>query len=89
MVRVGAKDLYERWKPEGFKEYMTIAEVCAIVKRDKRRLTQLEKQGRIPAPIRVKAGRHRVRLYSQKDLKRIQAYFATAKPGRPKGGTNA
>lgn len=80
---VGSKDNYARWKPAGFKDHKTVAEVCAIVGRDRRRLTQLEKAGRIPAPIRVKVGRLRVRLYSKSEVRTIQRYFKAAKPGNP------
>lgn len=80
---VGSKDNYDRLKPEGFRSFLTVAEVCAIVNRDRRRLTQLEKKGRIPSPIRVKIGRLRVRLYSPEEVKEIQRYFENAKPGNP------
>ena len=86
MVAVGAKDKYERWKPEGFEKHKTVSEVCRIIKRDRRQLIVLEGKGYIPKPIRVKAGRLQVRLYSPDEVAKIVAYFKDIKPGR-KGGS--
>ncbi len=80
------RDHHERWKPEGFETYSTLAEVCAIVGRDRRRITQLEAAGRIPSPIRVPHGSHHVRLYSPVEVERIRTHFANVKNGRPRRG---
>lgn len=80
---VGSKDNYDRFKPDGFEKYKTMAEVCAVVNRDRRRITQLEKAGKLPKPVRVKVGRLSVRLYDAKQVRTIKRYFETAKPGNP------
>lgn len=80
---VGSRDKYDRWKPKGFEDYLTVNEVVTIIKRDRRRLTQLEKAGKLPRPVRVKVGRLQVRLYSPEEVKQIKAYFKNAKPGNP------
>lgn len=80
---VGSKDNYDRFKPEGYEKHLTMAEVCAVVNRDRRRITQLEAQGKLPKPVRVKVGRLRVRLYDKKQVAVIQRYFRHAKPGNP------
>lgn len=81
---VGSTDNYDRWKPVNLRDHKTMAEVCAIVKRDRRRITQLEKAGKLPRPIRVKVGKLKVRLYSPEDVKTIKTYFKNARPGNPK-----
>jgi hypothetical protein len=81
MTNVGQRDKYERWKPEGFEDYMTITELATIVNRDRSRIVQLEREGVIPAPIRVKVGRLRVRLYSLAEVRTIEEWFRDAKPG--------
>lgn len=81
---VGSKDKYERWKPKGFEDYLTVAEVCALVNRDRSRLVQLERQGRLPKPVRVRVGRLYVRLYSPVEVRRIEEHFRNARPGNPK-----
>lgn len=53
-----------------------------LAKRDKSRLLQLEKAGVLAAPIRVKVGRHQVRLYSPEEAAKIVAHFEQARPGR-------
>lgn len=87
MKRVGRTnrvDDYSRWKPEGFKDYLTLGELCAIVKRDPSRIIQLEKVGKIAAPIRVKVGRLSVRLYTADEAATIGRHFESVKTGRPK-----
>jgi len=81
MTNVGQKDNYQRWKPEGFEHYRTMAELCTIVNRDRSRIVQLEREGVIPAPIRVKVGSLHVRLYSPDEVRTIEEWFRTAKPG--------
>lgn len=70
-----------RWKPEGFEGYMTMAELCRVVNRDRSRIVQLEREGVIPAPVRVKVGRLKVRLYSMDEVHAIEEWFRAAKPG--------
>jgi hypothetical protein len=82
---VGSKDDPLRWKPKGFEKHLLIGEVAAIVQRDKSRIKAAEKAGYIPAPIRVKVGRTKVRLYTRADVAKIKKHFDHAKPGpRPK-----
>ena len=81
----GQPDDPARWKPKGFEDYFTIGEVSEIVSRDRSRIRRAESAGNIPAPIRVKIGRHRVRLYAPSEIPAIVRYFKHAKPGRPKG----
>lgn len=81
---VGSKDNYQRWKPDKYKNYLTMAELCAKVQRDRRRITQLEKASVLPAPIRVNVGRLKVRLYSPEQVKLIVKHFKNAKPGNPR-----
>lgn len=80
---VGSKDNYQRWKPDKYKDYLTMAELCAIVRRDRRRIVQLEKTNVLPAPIRVKVGKLSVRLYSLEQARQIEEHFRTARPGNP------
>lgn len=80
---VGSRDDYSRWKPKKYRHFLTRQEVATLVDRDRKRLTQLESVGTIPAPIRVKVGRHQVRLYSPAEVKKIVDYFKANTPGRP------
>jgi hypothetical protein len=82
MTNVGQRDNASRWKPEGFESYLTISELCRIVNRDRSRILQLENEGVIPSPIRVKVGRLKVRLYSPAEVRTIEEWFRHAKPGR-------
>ncbi len=84
MVKAGSKGDFARWKPEGFEDYLTVAEVAAIVHRDTRRIKQLEQAGKLPHPIRVPAGQHQVRLYSPNEVERIRLHFAEVANGRPR-----
>lgn len=83
---VGSSDDYGRWKPEKFKDYLTRQEVATLCGRTRERIWQLERDGIISAPIRVRVGRLHVRLYSPSEVTAIVRHFQTAKPGRPKGG---
>jgi hypothetical protein len=65
----------EALKPDTLKDYKTVIEVCRIIKRDKKVLTRLEKNGRIPSPIRVKRGMLQVRLYSPTEVEQIKKYL--------------
>lgn len=78
---VGSKDNYQRWKPQGFEDHLTMAELCAVVQRDRSRIKQLEKEGVIPSPIRVKVGRLHVRLYAADEVRTIAEWFRNAKSG--------
>lgn len=78
------KENFGRWKPDKYKDFLTTGEVSVLVNRNRSRIQQLERAGRIPKPIRVKVGRHQVRLYSAKEVKFIQEYFKNAKNGRPR-----
>lgn len=80
---VGGHDDLSKWKPHPFEDYYTLGEVAKLVCRDKNRIIVLEKQGRLPNPIRVKVGRHQVRLYDDKQVAKIEKHFKNAKPGRP------
>jgi hypothetical protein len=73
---VGSRDDFSRWKPKGFENHKTAREVADLVGRDKSRLFQLEREGRIPSPIRVKVGRHKVRLYSEAECAKIKEVFS-------------
>lgn len=86
MKLIGRTDGSSRYKPVGFADHLTLAEVANAVGRDKSRIVQLEKAGRIAAPVRVKVGKHKVRLYSKAELSAIVVHFQHAKTGRPKGG---
>lgn len=81
---VGSSDNYDRWKPDKFKDHLTMTELCKRVRRSRDRIKQLEKTGAIPKPIRVKVGRLKVRLYSPEEVAKIEEHFKHAKPGRPK-----
>jgi hypothetical protein len=81
MTNVGQRDKYERWKPEGFEDYLTMAELCRIVNRDRSRIVQLEREGVIPSPVRVKVGRLKVRLYSMDEVRAIEEWFRDSRPG--------
>ena len=72
---VGSKDNYQRWKPDNLKHYKTMAELCAIVERDRSRIIQLERAKIIARPIMVKVGRLKVRLYSPEEVHAIQKHF--------------
>jgi hypothetical protein len=85
MTSAGHKGDPARWKPDSLLHYLTIGELAEKVKRSRVRIKQLEADGKIAAPIRVKVGRHRVRLYSPEEVAIIVKLFKSQKPGRPKG----
>jgi hypothetical protein len=81
---VGSKDNYSRWKPKGFEKHLTMAELCTRVNRTRDRIEQLEKFGKLPSPVRVSVGALKVRLYSPKEVAKIEKHFREARPGAPK-----
>jgi hypothetical protein len=86
MTNVGQRDKSERWKPEGFEHYLTMSELCRIVKRDNSRIRSLEKDAaagkiKFPSPIRVKVGKLSVRLYSPEEVEQVKEWFRHARPG--------
>lgn len=82
--RIGKTDNYDRFKPANMRDHMTRTQVARHVGRSLSRLKQLERQGVLPKPIRVKVGELRVRLYSPADVRKIERHFANAKPGKPR-----
>lgn len=70
-----------RFKPKGYEHYLTISELSKEVDRETSWIKQLERQDRLPAPIRVKVGKLSVRLYSPEMVEEIKAIFATHRPG--------
>lgn len=79
---VGSTDNFNRWKPKNMRNHLTMTELCRVVDRTPARIKQLEKTGRIPAPVRIMVGELPVRLYSPKEVAKIKKHFANAKPGR-------
>lgn len=75
------KPVNDRFKPEGFEHYLTIAELAKVVKRNVSWIKQLERADRIPEATRVKVGLLSVRLYSPEQVQEIESIFATFKPG--------
>jgi hypothetical protein len=78
---VGSTDNFARWKPDNMQDHLTIAELSRRVGRSKDRIKQLEKNGDIPSPVRVNVGELRVRLYSPQEVRKIEEWFANARPG--------
>lgn len=78
---VGAKDDPARWKPPGYEDHFTVGEVATFVGRSKERIYKAEREKQIAAPIRVRIGRLRVRLYSKQERAKIKRYFDQVKPG--------
>lgn len=78
VTRYSGKNTKARWKPKGFEGYLTRGELCAKVERHRSRILQLERAGKIPAPVRVNIGKLSIRLYSPQDVARIVKHF-TAK----------
>lgn len=66
---------YGIYKAPGFEGYLTRGELADRVGKDRKRLTQLEREGKIPAPIRVGHGECKVRLYSPEDVRLVEAWF--------------
>jgi DNA-binding transcriptional MerR regulator len=74
----------EHLKPEKFRDHFTISEVAWAVGRDVSRIRQLEREGRIPKPVRHRVGELQVRLYSPAAVDEIQDIIGHMKPGRPR-----
>lgn len=68
-------DHYAPFKVKEKRGYITLGELAKIVGRDRSRICQLELAGVLPAPIRGRSGRLRVRLYSPAQVRKIVAYF--------------
>lgn len=86
---VGSQQDNSVLKPDKFKDHFTMIELLRELERrgvgrSRDRIIQLEKAGRIPAPIRAKVGAIRIRLYSPKEVDKIEKHFRNAKPGRPR-----
>lgn len=88
VLRRGDPNNYARFKPKGYENHLTLAEVCNRVQRDRSRVLQLERKGVLPSPIRVKVGRLKVRLYSEEEAAKIEEHFRNARPGNPKQRKN-
>ena len=86
---VGSRDDPNRWKPEGMRDHLTLGELARLVERDRSRIIQLEKGGKIVSPVRVKVGRLMVRLYSPSDVREIVEHFHRVARTNPKGGPGA
>ena len=74
------------FKIAGKEHYLTLGELAKLVQRDRSRIKQLERQGRIPAPIRVRHGRHHVRLYSPEQVAVVVEHFKVNATLRPQNG---
>ena len=79
---VGSHDDFNRWKPKNMRDYLTMTELCREVDRTRSRIKQLEAEGVLAAPVRVKVGELSVRLYSPREVAKIKTHFKNAKPGR-------
>lgn len=71
-------------KPKQFKDHLTLGELARLVERDTSWIRKLERQGRIPEPVRHKIGEISVRLYSPAKVREIHQILSTLKRGRPK-----
>lgn len=78
---VGSTDDFKRWKPRNMRNHLTVTELCRAVNRTPSRIKQLEREGRIPKPVRVQVGKLEVRLYSPSEVAKIKAYFNKTNPG--------
>jgi hypothetical protein len=72
------------WKPVKFQHYLTIGEVSRILKKDPSWIKKLERDDRLPIPVRVQRGELEVRLYSPEQVEEMREIFRRMKPGRPK-----
>lgn len=70
------------FKPKGFEGYVTMRELCALVRRDPSWIRRLERAKRIPAAKRVTHGALEVRLWSPKQVEEIQLILSKMRPGR-------
>jgi hypothetical protein len=96
MPRVSKKTLLKRrretleprdlsfFKPDKFRDYLTITELSRIVNRDVTRLRILEREGKIPKASRVQRGELSIRLWSPEQVVEIGEILKTLKPGRPR-----
>lgn len=75
---------YDRYKPDGYKHYLTIKELGVSIGREPSWIRKLERQGKLRAPARVTRGLRTIRLYSPELVEEARSYFANAKSGRPK-----
>lgn len=72
-------------KPKRFKDYLTLGELARLVDKDSSWLRKLERDDRIPKPIRHQIGEIEVRLYSPAKVEEIKQILSTLRRGRPKG----
>lgn len=73
-----------RFKPKGYENYLTIAELAEEVGKTTSWIKQLERRDRMPVPVRVSLGELSVRLYSPEMVEEVKAIFGTHKMGRPR-----
>lgn len=73
-------------KPERFRNYFTIGELCEEVDKRPKWMKQLEKDGRIPKAMRVKRGKVELRLWSPAQVIEIKEILSTHRVGRPSNG---
>ncbi len=86
MVRFSSKMRnVQFFKPERYKDYVTITELSRLVNRDISWLRRLERLNRIPQAHRVKAGELSVRLWSPAQVDEIKEVLSKIKRGRPPG----
>src|SRR5262245_24363294 len=78
----GRRDL-SYLKPPKFRNHVTIIELSRIVNPNRSRLRQLEREGRIPIPARVKRGTLEIRLWSPSQVEEIMDIISQMRPGRP------
>lgn len=71
------------FKPERYKEYLTLAEMARAVPCDPSWLRKLERAGRIPEAQRVKRGSLMIRLWSPAQRDEILQIISEHKVGRP------
>jgi hypothetical protein len=69
----------DRWKPEGFKDYLTVMELARFVDRNVSTIRRMDRDDRLPKPARVRHGRLMVRLYSPEQAEEVKAIFAAIK----------
>ena len=72
-------------KPPGREDYLTLGEVCTLLKRDPSWIRKLEARNKIPRAHRVPMGALSVRLWSPKQVEEIRQVLSTMKRGRPRG----
>jgi hypothetical protein len=72
------------WKPEKFKNYLTLGELAYFVPCDPTWLRHLERVGRIPQAARVRRGKLNIRLWSPEQAEEIRGIIQSHKVGRPR-----